>query len=688
MTLAVDRAVGNILSRIDDPNEDGNMSDSIADNTIVVFLNDNGGPTYLNPNGYDNSPATGFKGSGWEGGLRTPYLIRAPGVAPGTFNPQVSSMDLFPTFVAAAGGQMTGPTDGVNLLPYLEGTQAGDVHDALFFRNFVNYSGVREGDWKLTKPFANEVWQLFHLNPDGSGETVDLSQQYPEIVAKMVRDFVAWEVTVDKPRNSNFPKVNDFDVFVRRNDLTRDANWGYSQSWRNGDNLDQIASLHKDDPSPNTVLVFTPRNDADYWSANTRNRMSGVSWNLLDQGVQDLPGTGEFMLNEMRFQGQFTGAVNRRATIEGKPVLFVNSLSGKSPGLRLDATVTGTNKTFFFTLNLDSILYNDFVIEGDGNATFEIGGVIRNFWNPAGVTKRGTSTVTLKGHNTYTGATIVEQGRIIVNGANAALDGTAAIQVQSGGRLTLQAGLIRTGVLDVRQGTFDFLGGTLQTDQVIGSLVNPAGSLMMGSDLLPGVISGDFTQTDGTLDLHWNPQSAASIPSLLTIGGQAQLGGRLVVSFDEPDAFPYDLNLPLITATGGMSGSFSEVVVPDFPPDAQWSLNYSSNAVTLVVNQNVTIPDAADFNADGNVDGADFLIWQQNLESSGFQGDANRDGYINGADLTVWQSQFAGPPQQNSVAVQAPEPSALGLSCVAVLVSLDCARRGWPAWCARPRVVL
>jgi arylsulfatase A-like enzyme len=134
LTYAVDRNVGHILDRVSDPDGNGDTSDSIADNTIILFLNDNGAPSPIDPQAggqvvHDNSPLRGFKNNGWEGAVRVPMMIRAPGVDPGVYDEMVSALDFLPTFVQAAGGTPDANLDGVDLMPYLEGTQTGPVHD-------------------------------------------------------------------------------------------------------------------------------------------------------------------------------------------------------------------------------------------------------------------------------------------------------------------------------------------------------------------------------------------------------------------------------------------------------------------------------------------------------------------------------------------------------------------------------
>jgi hypothetical protein len=85
MTLALDRAVGRVLDALD--------ANGLAGNTLVFFLNDNGGAA-----GHDNAPLRGHKGSSWEGGIRIPFLARWPGTIPAgqVCDAPVIGLDLFP----------------------------------------------------------------------------------------------------------------------------------------------------------------------------------------------------------------------------------------------------------------------------------------------------------------------------------------------------------------------------------------------------------------------------------------------------------------------------------------------------------------------------------------------------------------------------------------------------------------
>ena len=186
MTIALDRAVGRVLDALDEHN--------LTDNTLVVFINDNGGTR-----AHDNTPLNGHKGSCWEGGVRVPFVMQWPEQIPAgqTIDFPAISLDLFPTAMVAAGiDESPGETlDGVDLVPFLNGDAQGRPHQTLYWKNGESWA-VRDGDLKLVVPeFRNPTEpMLFDLSND-IAEQHDLAADRPKDVARLLAMYEAWEKT-------------------------------------------------------------------------------------------------------------------------------------------------------------------------------------------------------------------------------------------------------------------------------------------------------------------------------------------------------------------------------------------------------------------------------------------------------------------------------------------------------------
>jgi arylsulfatase A-like enzyme len=187
MLERADAGVGRILKTLE--------TLGLAQNTLVIFTNDNGGEWLSN-----NAPLFHRKDTLWEGGIRVPTIFRWPGRLPsGKSSAQVGiTMDLTATILAAT--QTTVPAgtrlEGINLLPIL-GERSPLLERTLFWR--INSEdrqqwAVRKGDWKLL--LDGDDLLLFHLRTD-IGERNDLARQRPELVAKLVPLIVRWEKDVD-----------------------------------------------------------------------------------------------------------------------------------------------------------------------------------------------------------------------------------------------------------------------------------------------------------------------------------------------------------------------------------------------------------------------------------------------------------------------------------------------------------
>ncbi len=192
MVTALDDGVGRVLDALEEKR--------IAENTLVVFLSDNGGPT---ANASHNDPLRGHKGSLFEGGIRVPFAACWPGVLPEgvDYDPPVISLDLFATMAPLAGveASLPHPLDGVNLLPYLRGEKQGRPHDKLFWRMHAKKAfAVRSGDQKIILGEGEPAVRLTNLAED-IGEANNLAADRPEEVTSLRSEIDDWAAQLKGP---------------------------------------------------------------------------------------------------------------------------------------------------------------------------------------------------------------------------------------------------------------------------------------------------------------------------------------------------------------------------------------------------------------------------------------------------------------------------------------------------------
>jgi arylsulfatase A len=165
----------------------------IEHNTIVFFASDNGphleggaDPDYFNSNGN----LRGYKRDLYEGGIRTPMIIKWPGtIKSGSVSDHISAFwDIMPTIAEISGAEIPS-TDGISFLPELIGKEQKQ-HDYLYweFHEQGGKSAVRTGNWKAVgNVFADSLkykTELYDLSED-IGETTDIAASHPDIVEKM-----------------------------------------------------------------------------------------------------------------------------------------------------------------------------------------------------------------------------------------------------------------------------------------------------------------------------------------------------------------------------------------------------------------------------------------------------------------------------------------------------------------------
>lgn len=222
MQKSLDDNIGTLINYLEStPQKDANgqiiQGTSMRDNTIIFFINDNGGPGGKPPK---NAPLLGSKSQEYEGGLRVPFFVSWPGTIPqGYYNHQVISLDILATAVEAAELQpstFTNPIDGVNLVPHIQNNTV--AHDYLYWRKMDVWSVVANNDgYKVVVSHedpvdqTDDIFEMYDLNysPRESGknnkfkihpeETEIFASENTEIALNLLESFNTWNATLPYP---------------------------------------------------------------------------------------------------------------------------------------------------------------------------------------------------------------------------------------------------------------------------------------------------------------------------------------------------------------------------------------------------------------------------------------------------------------------------------------------------------
>ncbi len=219
---AVDDGLGKIIATLERKGE--------LENTLIFYLSDNG--AVIDSPQPMNGPFRGNKGNFLAGGMHVPMIAHWPdGLSSARYAPRVSSMDVIPTALAAAGIELPGNLDGVDLRPKI--SAGSKPHEVLFWagpeimhwsednkefwRDYWEYvtersddaptSSLKAGDaaWAVLKDRwllrGNEVTgkvELFDVQAD-IGERIEVSARHPEVVEGLRSDYRAWAFNLGKP---------------------------------------------------------------------------------------------------------------------------------------------------------------------------------------------------------------------------------------------------------------------------------------------------------------------------------------------------------------------------------------------------------------------------------------------------------------------------------------------------------
>jgi len=198
----LDNAVGVVLDELERL--------KLTDNTIVIFVSDNGGLSLAGGSPTSNFPLRAGKGWLYEGGIRVPLIINVPNIANQVVvsDEPVNAIDLLPTMLHLTGFEnLIGENlDGVNIVPMLHGGKIERRAIFWHYPHFGNQGGwpgavVRSGDYKLIEKFETGDFELYNLRED-IGEKYNLSSEKPEIRDELILKLRNWQ----HENNAIFPE--------------------------------------------------------------------------------------------------------------------------------------------------------------------------------------------------------------------------------------------------------------------------------------------------------------------------------------------------------------------------------------------------------------------------------------------------------------------------------------------------
>ena len=208
MVHSLDENVGRVLDHLE--------KKGLTENTIVLFLSDNGG--FIRDNITNNAPLRSGKGSLYEGGIRVPLIVKYPGkIAMGQVcDEPVSTIDLYPTLMELTGNtarlEKQGSIDGLSFAKLLKNPKQGLSRNELYF-HYPHYyittspvSAVMTREWKLLEYFEDGRLELYRLSED-LGEAKDLASAEPDLVRTLHQKLQAWRKEVGAPmpvKNPNY----------------------------------------------------------------------------------------------------------------------------------------------------------------------------------------------------------------------------------------------------------------------------------------------------------------------------------------------------------------------------------------------------------------------------------------------------------------------------------------------------
>ncbi|WP_346883018.1 sulfatase-like hydrolase/transferase [uncultured Algibacter sp.] len=196
MVYSVDRGVKKLVDAL--------VANGEFDNTLIVFLSDNGGRT---DRGALNTPLRGVKGDTFEGGFRVPMFMHWPNQIPAgvTYPYNVSALDLYPTFASLAGATIPSSkeVDGKNIINNVINNTDARTDESIYSirHRRINNVGIRRGNLKAFTT-GNGTWFLYDLNTnisESNAQNLANNPAYQDILNEMINDAYQWSLTHIEP---------------------------------------------------------------------------------------------------------------------------------------------------------------------------------------------------------------------------------------------------------------------------------------------------------------------------------------------------------------------------------------------------------------------------------------------------------------------------------------------------------
>ncbi len=237
MIERMDQNIGKVLDQLEKMNE--------SDNTLIIFLSDNGGCHEVmetqkkvtglygetgTPGSFDsyeipwanvsNTPFRMFKHWVHEGGISTPFIAYYPvKLSKGVISGQTGHItDIMPTLIEISGGKYPSeykdrnilPLEGISLMPALTGNEL--KRDNPIFWEHEGNRAMRDVDWKIVSLYDNnakkfKAWELYNMKNDRS-ELNDLSSKYPEKITRMINVYETWAARTGVVSRETLDKKN------------------------------------------------------------------------------------------------------------------------------------------------------------------------------------------------------------------------------------------------------------------------------------------------------------------------------------------------------------------------------------------------------------------------------------------------------------------------------------------------